>query len=386
MKYLTVRHETHYRYSAPVKFGTHRLMLRPRDSHDLRLVGAELTLSPPGETRWMHDVFGNSVAEVEFEQEAAELLIVSTLHLEHYGLTRPVFPIAPEAQAYPFVYSANDRSDLGRLLDRHYPDPNGQVDAWAKQFVTDRLMSTYNLLSNMNGAIKNQFAYNTRYEEGTQTPIETLQRMSGTCRDFALLFIEAVRSLGFGARFITGYLYDPALDGAAGGMQGSGATHAWADVYLPGAGWVEYDPTNGSIAGDNLIRVAVTRDPSQAIPVAGTFDGTMGQFQGMTVDVTVHASQTPHESLSPTEASAGPPAETAPEIQRHGNTIAAREAQAQPASDNKPANMPAMAEQEKQSQASQLAASVHPMQNTEPAEDEQGDLPKPRDVLKTLGL
>jgi transglutaminase-like putative cysteine protease len=292
MKYLTVRHETHYRYSAPVNFGTHRLMLRPRDSHDLRLVDAELTLSPPGEMRWMHDVFGNSVAQVEFAQAAPELLIVSTLHLEHFGLTRPVFPIAPEAQNYPFVYSSDDRSDLGRLLDRHYPDPQGIVEAWAKRFVTAQPMSTYNLLSNINGAIRTQFTYSTRTFEGTQTPVETLQSGSGTCRDFALLFMEAVRSLGFGTRFISGYLYDPALDGADA-MQGTGATHAWADVYLPGAGWVEYDPTNGLIAGQNLIRVAVTRDPSQAIPIAGTFNATQGQFLGMTVDVTVHASPRP---------------------------------------------------------------------------------------------
>jgi transglutaminase-like putative cysteine protease len=299
MRYLTVRHETRYRYSAPVTFGPHRLMLRPRDSHDLRLVDAELTLSPPGELRWLHDVFGNSVAQVEFGQAAPELLIVSTLHLEHYGMTRPIFPIAPEAQVYPFVYSANDRSDLGRLLDRHYPDPQGLVDAWARRFVAGRFMSTYNLLSNMNAAINNEFAYSTRYEEGTQTPVETLERRSGTCRDFALLFIEAARSLGFGARFITGYLYDPALDDAGGAMQGSGATHAWANVYLPGAGWVEYDPTNGLIAGDNLIRVAVTRDPSQAIPISGTFAGLGSQFLGMTVDVTVHASLTPHAGATP---------------------------------------------------------------------------------------
>ncbi len=368
MKYLTVRHETHYRYSAPVKFGSHRLMLRPRDSHDLRLVAAELTLSPPGETRWMHDVFGNSVAEVEFGSHSADLMILSTLHLEHFGLTRPVFPIAPEAQVYPFVYSANDRSDLGRLLDRHYPDPNGLVDAWAKQFVKGRFMSTYNLLSNMNGAIKQQFTYNARYEEGTQTPIETLQRMSGTCRDFALLFIEAVRSLGFGARFISGYLYDPALDGGDGGIQGSGATHAWADVYLPGAGWVEYDPTNGLIAGDNLIRVAVTRDPSQAIPISGTFDGTMGQFLGMTVDVTVHASQSPHDFTPVADASVEPPlADGAPEIQPGSNNVPAAQAVEQPVQPAE-SNVPSMmAPQEQQTQASQLA-SVQPMQNIEPAE------------------
>jgi transglutaminase-like putative cysteine protease len=289
MKFLTVRHATTYRYARPVTFGSHRLMLRPRDSHDLRMVGADLTLSPPGDLRWVHDVFGNSVAMVEFPMQASELTIVSTLDLERYALPRPVFPIAPEAQTYPFVYSANDRTDLGRLLERHYPDPHEMVDAWARRFVVENPMSTYNLLSNMNFAIKNEFAYAERYEEGTQSPLETLEKKSGTCRDFALLFIEAVRTLGFGARFVTGYLYDPKLDGGGETMQGAGATHAWADVYLPGAGWVEYDPTNGLIAGENLIRVAVTRDPSQALPISGSFVGASADFVGMTVDVTVNA-------------------------------------------------------------------------------------------------
>jgi transglutaminase-like putative cysteine protease len=231
------------------------------------------------------------VAEVEFSQPAPELLIVSTLHIERYGLARPIFPIAPEAQMYPFVYSANDRGDLGRLLDLHYPDPHGLLDAWAKRFVADMPLPTYNLLSNINGAIRSEFAYAERYEEGTQTPIETLEKKSGTCRDFALLFIEAVRSLGFGSRFVSGYLYDPKLDGGDGAMQGAGATHAWADVYLPGAGWVEYDPTNGLIAGENLIRIAVTRDPSQAIPISGTFTGAGSDFIGITVEVLVNQKQ-----------------------------------------------------------------------------------------------
>jgi transglutaminase-like putative cysteine protease len=232
-------------------------------------------------------VFGNSIALVDFEQPAAELSIVSTLRLERYALPRPVFPIDPSAQSYPFIYSANDRTDLGRLLERHYPDPQQLVDAWAKTFVTERPMPTYNLLSNLNFAIKRDFAYDARDEEGTLSPMETLQNKRGTCRDFALLFIEAVRSLGFGARFVTGYLYDPKLDGAEGDIQGAGATHAWADVYIPGAGWVEYDPTNGLIAGENLIRVAVTRDASQAVPIAGSYTGAPEDFLGMTVDVSV---------------------------------------------------------------------------------------------------
>ena len=261
MKILTVHHSTTYRYARPVAFGQHRLMLRPRDSHDLHLVAAELSLSHPGTLRSLHDVFGNSVTLLDFEQPAAELSIVSTLRIERYGLARPEFPLDPAAELYPFVYLAGDRTDLGRLVERHYPDPHNVVDEWARQFTPFRPVGTLNLLSNMNKAIR-----------------ET----------FALLFIEAARSLGFGARFVTGYLYDPALDGGDA-VQGAGATHAWADVYLPGAGWVEYDPTNGVIAGENLIRVAVTRDASQAVPVAGSFDGEASDYLGMQVEVVVTA-------------------------------------------------------------------------------------------------
>lgn len=322
MKYLTVRHTTRYRYAQPAIFGTHRLMLRPRDSHDMRLVEAELTLSPPGELQWSHDVFGNSIAQVDFAQGGTELLIDSTLHLERYAVVRPRFSIDPEAENYPFVYSASDRSDLGRLLERHYPDPQGVVDKWAKTFVTQSPTPTLELLRSLNAAFTTDFTYNVRYEEGTQSPTETLEKRTGTCRDYALLFMEAVRSLGFGARFITGYLYDPALDGGAA-MQGAGATHAWADIYLPGAGWVEYDPTNGIIAGENLIRVAVTRDPSQALPISGSFTAKPSDFLGMSVDVTVtsrdpdlqaNAAQTLNEQDIPTSAeTAGPGSGSGPQ-------------------------------------------------------------------------
>src|SRR4051794_20510233 len=292
MKLLTVRHSTTYRYAKPVAFGQHRLMLRPRDSHDLRLVEAELTLSPPGTLRWLHDVFGNSVTLVDFSQPAAELSIVSTLHIERYGLARPQFMLEPSAELYPFVYSANDRTDLGRLLERHYPDPHGVVDEWAHQFTPIRPVGTLNLLAEMNKAIRDTFTYTTREEEGVLSPIETLATKAGSCRDFALLFIEGARSLGFGARFVSGYLYDPALDGGTA-VQGAGATHAWADIYLPGAGWVEFDPTNGLIAGENLIRVAVTRDPTQAVPISGSYAGEGASYLGMEVDVSVMAENQP---------------------------------------------------------------------------------------------
>jgi transglutaminase-like putative cysteine protease len=288
MKILTVRHATTYRYREAVRFGEHRLMVRPRDSHDLRLLHSQLTLSQGGTVRWLHDVFGNSVAIAEFSQPAAELAVVSTLTLERYALDRPMFPIAPEAATYPFVYSTNDRTDLCRLLEQHYPDPKGVVAAWAQAFVPQKSAATVELLAAMNAAIKRDFAYAARDTEGTQSPLETLERRTGSCRDFALLLIEAVRSLGFGARFVTGYLYDPILDGGNGdSIQGAGATHAWAEIYLPGAGWVEYDPTNGLVAGENLIRVAVTRDPAQAVPVEGSFIGEASAFIGMDVEVTV---------------------------------------------------------------------------------------------------
>jgi transglutaminase-like putative cysteine protease len=286
MRLLTVHHATTYRYARPVKFGPHRLMLRPRDSHDLRLVAAELTLSPPGQVRWLHDVFGNSVALVDFPAPAAMLTIASTLKIERYGIDSPVFPIAPEAEFYPFIYSSSDRVDLGRLLEQHDPDPYGVLARWADSFVTARSMRTLDLLAAMNAALQPKIAYAERHAPGTQSPAETLEKRSGACRDFAMVFIEAARYLGFGARFVSGYLYDPALD-RGDATQAVAATHAWAEVYLPGAGWIEYDPTDVLIAGENLIRVAVTRDPSQAIPISGSFTGAPADFLGMTVEVTV---------------------------------------------------------------------------------------------------
>ncbi len=287
MRLLTVRHATTYRYGRMVTFGQHRLMLRPRDSHDLRLVGADLTLSPPGNVRWMHDVFGNSVALVDFQTAGDRLSITSTLRIERFGAEGLEFPIAPEAELYPFIYSSSDRVDLGRLLEQHYPDPDGTLARWADSFVTSRPMPTRQLLANMNAALKPVITYSERHEPGTQSPTETLNTKSGACRDFAMVFIEAARYLGFGARFVSGYLYDPALDRAD--KQGQAATHAWAEVYLPGAGWIEYDPTDVLIAGENLIRVAVTRDPSQAIPITGSYRGSSADFVGMSVEVTVTA-------------------------------------------------------------------------------------------------
>jgi transglutaminase-like putative cysteine protease len=298
---LNVRHTTIYRYRRPVTLGDHRLMLRPRDSHDLRLIQTNLNLSPPATLRWSHDVFGNSIAIASFAEPAAELRIESNLQLETYVVKRPAFQITPEAASYPFIYSADDRIDLGRMLERHHPDPADRLGAWARGFIRSNPTDTLALLADLNNGVTAWISYQSRETEGTQTPVETLNRGWGSCRDLAVLLIEAARSLGFGARIVTGYLYNPTADGraAAATATGAGTTHAWADIYLPGAGWIAYDPTNRTIGGGDLIRVAVTRDISQAVPIAGSFVGATNDYLGMTVDVSVVSENRGREERHP---------------------------------------------------------------------------------------
>jgi transglutaminase-like putative cysteine protease len=257
-------------------------MLRPRDSHDLRLIEANLNFSPPASLRWLHDVFGNSVAIASFAEATTELRIESHLRLETFTLKRPVFQITPEAVSYPFIYSADDRIDLGELLERQYPDPTDRLGSWARGFIRSNPTDTLALLADLNSGIAARISYQSRETEGTQTPIETLDRGWGSCRDFAVLFIEAARCLGFGARVVSGYLYSPSVT-----TTGAGTTHAWADIYVPGSGWIAYDPTNGTIDSEDLIRVAVTRDISQAIPIAGSFVGAPDSYLGMAINVAV---------------------------------------------------------------------------------------------------
>lgn len=298
MRRLKVRHVTTYRYAAPVSFGDHRLMVRPRDSHDLRLMDATLVIAPaPAGVRWLHDVFGNSVAVAHFAPEvtADTLRFESTLTLEHFIAVQPEFAIEDYARTYPFGYAADEVPDLARSIERHYPDPNHAVDLWAKAFVrTDGPTDTAEMLAAMARTIHDEFTYQARDLEGVQAPTETLSLRSGSCRDFALLMMEAARSLGFAARFVSGYLFVP----AQGGNTGGGATHAWVQIYLPGAGWVEFDPTNSIIGNRDLIRVAVTRDPAQAQPLSGSFVGSAGSFLGMEVDVTVTEEAAPEQAAA----------------------------------------------------------------------------------------
>jgi transglutaminase-like putative cysteine protease len=289
MTILHVSHKTTYAYRRPVEFGEHRLMSRPRDSHDLRLIDTTLVITPPAAAiRWMHDVFGNSIAIASFSQPAQELVFESAFRAEHFPVAAREIVVEPYAEKFPFSYSAEDTADLGRTKERHYPDPEHKIDAWAKG-VLERTPEgrTLDVLVAMTTGIKEQFKYAARDAEGVQTPLDTLSLGSGSCRDFAVFMMEAVRSLGLAARFVSGYLYDESLIGAAGGMIGGGATHAWLQVFLPGAGWVEYDPTNALVGGRNLIRVAVVRDASQAVPLQGSYKGAPDDFLSIAVEVKV---------------------------------------------------------------------------------------------------
>ena len=282
--HLAIRHTTTYRYARPVRFGDHRLMFRPRDSHDLRLLSTGLEIIARGERplvpRHLRQLDRHRLVRRRRPRSSASS---ARSTLEHFPASAPEVAIEAYARAYPFSYSAEDIPDLGRTVERHYPDPEHRVDVWARGFVTrNGETGTLELLVAMTKAIQAGFTYARRCEEGTQPPVETLARGAGTCRDFALLMMEAARSLGFAARFVTGYLYDPSATAVGGGE-----THAWVQIYLPGAGWVEFDPTNGIVGGTSLIRVAVTRDPSQAVPLAGSFTGAPADYLGMTVDVAI---------------------------------------------------------------------------------------------------
>lgn len=287
---LEVEHTTIYRYARPVRFGPHRVMFRPRTGHEIRVVDASVEVNLPSRIDWVSDTQSNSVTIITPGSAADTLSIRCRLRISHSGVASLAdLPLAAHAQRWPFDYTPDERRDLGALLERHYPDPTGRVFEWCRPFLAPAVRpDTRELLTSIATAIKTGFVYEVREQEGTQTPDETVQRGVGSCRDFALLMMEVVRRLGMAARFVSGYIYDPALDeGDDFGIVGAGATHAWLHVYLPGAGWVPFDPTNALFGGPSLIRVAYARDPSLAAPISGSWFGDSALYQGMDVSIAV---------------------------------------------------------------------------------------------------
>jgi transglutaminase-like putative cysteine protease len=289
---LEICHVTTYDYRQPVQLLAHRMMLCPRGSHALRLVSIDLQCEPASELEWTQDVFGNLIATASFSAPAQRLQITSRMTVEQTAEAWPVFKIAPHAHSYPFSYSDAERTDLGALLVPEYPDPDGRMEAWARAIVLSEPADTLALLQDVNGAARIGIDYVARDAEGTQAPGTTLDLASGTCRDMATLFIEAARHLGFAARAVSGYLFDPPVsnDPESLGNQ-HGATHAWAEVYLPCAGWIAFDPTNGRMGEAHLVPVAVARNIGQVSPVEGRYVGPPEAFAGMTIDVTVSAAR-----------------------------------------------------------------------------------------------
>ncbi|MGJ7496425.1 transglutaminase family protein [Variovorax sp. RT4R15] len=296
-----IKHTTVYRYKRPVTFGLHRVMFRPRDSHDLRVLATDLQVSPTSNVRLIQDPHSNSVALVQPMGKATELKVVCSFTIEQVPPSEDLLlEIDPAAEFLPFAYSIQDRLDLEHYLRPYHPDPDGTLIRWAHQFLySDEPNSTREVLARMNAHIGKSLKYQARDEEGTQSPLETLNLGSGSCRDYALLMMEAARRLGVATRFVSGYLYDAALDttarpkaakdvkDAGAATVGAGSTHAWLHAYLPGAGWVAYDPTNNIMGGSQLIRVGVARDPSQAAPISGSWFGDPEAYEGMVATVQV---------------------------------------------------------------------------------------------------
>jgi len=286
---LRINHHTTYHYWQLLEFGPHRLMLRPRESRTLRLNSHDLRITPDASVTWSHDVFGNSVAMATTREKSDTLVIESEVELILDEEQWPVFDISAAAATFPFLLSEDDMTDLGALRLQGYLDSSGMLSEWAKSFVAGESTGTLALLKDISNGVAARLSYEAREDEGAQTPEQTLRSNSGSCRDFAVLFVDAVRSLGFGARIVSGYLYDS--DQTAVGSAGAGSTHAWAEVFVPGAGWITFDPTNRSVGGFNLVPVAVARNIRQTMPVTGSYVGDSSAFKNMEVQVQVSAVQ-----------------------------------------------------------------------------------------------
>ena len=291
MPLVSIRHRTTYRYRNPGAFGEHRIRFRPLESHDQRIVSAELVVTPEPELlRYVHDVFGNCIGVARFEGRSEVLSFDSRVWLNH--VPQKAHHDADDrllsGQGAP--YDDHECADLAPFMERGW-NAAGEVAAWARRFVRpvgDSHLVT--LLSDMTHAIRGEFTYAKRLQGAPRTPGETLAARQGSCRDFAVLLMDAARSLGLAARFVSGYVYS-ANRGEA--RLGGGHTHAWAAVYLPSCGWVEFDPTNGIVGNDDLVRVASTRDPRQALPLHGTWAGLPTDYLGMDVEVDVRAEVDP---------------------------------------------------------------------------------------------
>ncbi len=282
MQRLQIQHDTFYRYSAPVSLLPHQLFIRPRAGHDLRIDSSNLIVEPAPLIKWHRDIYGNSVGTLSFTGTTTTLSIRSEVNVQHFETMPLDFLVSPIALNFPFQFDPQERIDLIPYQMPCFPGDQSGLRSWCAQFWRPgQILETFVLLDRIGKKIAQDFNYTRREEPGVQRPSRTLALRSGSCRDFATLFIEAVRFFGLGARFVSGYLYDPLAP------EGHGATHAWAEVYLPGAGWKGFDITSGQVTGASHIAVAVSRHPEDVPPIAGSFVAAGSVASEMQVRVNV---------------------------------------------------------------------------------------------------
>jgi transglutaminase-like putative cysteine protease len=285
MTRLTIHHTTRYEYERPVSFGPHRLLMRPRDSHAVRILEADLTFSQSGPTRWVYDALGNCVCYWTPDAPSRSLSITSDLVIERFPAPLSPMLLRDPHTATPIVYGHEDRHVLSPFIEPAIED-DGTLLKWLRPHIGGTNEPAIDFLLRFTREIHGDLTYEARDDEGVQAPSLTLQRRSGACRDYAWLMVEALRRMGFAARFVTGYLHSP----AGSGVRGAGATHAWCEVFLPDLGWMEFDPTNGLAESRDLIPIAVTRTPERAAPIRGTIEGDPG-WRRMIVEVDVRLAQ-----------------------------------------------------------------------------------------------
>jgi transglutaminase-like putative cysteine protease len=280
MKRIRIIHQTEYHYRAPVKFGPHRALLRPREGHDVHIESALLEIEPKADVRWLRDIYGNSVAVLTFAEPGQKLRVFSELNVDHYDDNPIDFLIEPSASSYPFQYASNEQLELVLYRLPSYPYDGPVLRDWLLELYSPgKLIGTFELLNKLNTHIYESFRYAGREEPGVQLPCQTLAWGTGSCRDYAVLMMETARHWGFGARFVTGYIQM--------GEGQHGATHAWTEIYLPGAGWCGFDPTNNKLVGFEHVSVAVASEHQKASPLSGTWEGPPDAFDRMEVSVQV---------------------------------------------------------------------------------------------------
>jgi len=271
---VAIEHRTVYRFDRPVRLGPHVVRLRPAPHARTPVTGYALTVRPQGHRiTWQQDPFGNHTARVVYPEPVAELDITVDLVADLTTINPFDFYLDQDVERWPFTYDEDTLRDLGPFLAQ---DPSPAVDAWAAAYPRDE-QSTIGFLIDINSRLAGDITYETRLEIGVQTPDETLDRSIGSCRDTAWLLVQLLRRLGVAARFASGYLVQ--LQGSNGEGPETDVTdlHAWAEAYIPGAGWIGLDATSGLLAGEGHIPLCCTSSPQGAAPISGTSElpGTM---------------------------------------------------------------------------------------------------------------